>query len=49
MSSEPNPTTTNNESMNKSITVYFNISVEVDIYKYKLDLIQYDRCQPFWG
>ena len=48
MSSEPNPTTTDNEPTSKNITVYFNISVEVEIPPQKLadmkdnsDLIAY--------
>ena len=36
MSSEPNPTTKNNESMSKHITVYFNISVEIEVPPQKL-------------
>ena len=48
MSSEPNPTTKNNEPTSKHITVYFNISVEVEVPDQKIadlkdnsDLIAY--------
>ena len=48
MSSEPNPTTTNNQTTSKNIIVYFNLSVEVEVPDQKLadmkdnsDLIAY--------
>ena len=40
MSSEPNPTTTNNQSTSKSITVYFPISIEIEVPDQKLADLQ---------